>query len=242
MKSAIFITWLGQSSFILEYKNKRLLIDPFLSDVVEEYQGLKRLLPPPFSVEKLKPDVVFITHDHLDHLDPISLPEIHRQYPEIIIAGPKSVKKKSLQLGILDSQILEVSPDKTYSFGPFNLTISLAEHSDPYAVGAIIGIGEKEIYLSGDTLYSQNLVEQIRSISTCEIDLLLVCINGKLGNMNWSEAVELAKELNVTHAVPTHYGMFAENTANPTPFLESCRNFGIHAFELVHGEKTRLNI
>ncbi|MFN3377845.1 MAG: MBL fold metallo-hydrolase, partial [Runella zeae] len=70
------ITWLGQSGFVFENEGQRLLIDPFYSDIVEQKQGLKRLMSPPISIEELRPDIIFITHNHMDHFDPIELPEI----------------------------------------------------------------------------------------------------------------------------------------------------------------------
>ncbi|MBM4156167.1 MAG: hypothetical protein FJ221_14250 [Lentisphaerae bacterium] len=63
-------TWLGQSGYLLEGGGVRLAIDPYLSDAVERAQGLKRLVPPPCTVAELAPDVLLITHDHLDHLRP----------------------------------------------------------------------------------------------------------------------------------------------------------------------------
>jgi L-ascorbate metabolism protein UlaG (beta-lactamase superfamily) len=48
---------------------------------------------------------------------------------------------------------------------------------------------------------------------------LLVCINGKLGNMTAAEAARLAAALRPRVAIPMHYGMFADNTADPQEFV-----------------------
>ena len=71
-----------------------------------------------------------------------------------------------------------------------------AYHSDPFAVGLLININEKQIYLTADTILNQTLIYEIKSLSLSEIDVVLVCINGRLGNMNWLEAVSLVQELN----------------------------------------------
>ena len=42
--------------------------------------------------------------------------------------------------------------------------------------------------------------------------------NGKLGNMNVSDAVKLTKIINPKVGIPTHYGMFASNTEKPVNY------------------------
>ena len=50
------------------------------------------------------------------------------------------------------------------------------------------------------------------------VDVLFICINGKLGNMNVEEAIRLTGEIGAKVGVPTHYGMFAENTEDPAKY------------------------
>ena len=95
------ITWLGQGGFLIEAESQRLVIDPYFSNVVEEREGLKRLVAPPCTIEELRPDLIFITHNHIDHFDPIALPEIHHQYPNVKIAGPASVMKKAKEFNFI---------------------------------------------------------------------------------------------------------------------------------------------
>ena len=47
------------------------------------------------------------------------------------------------------------------------------------------------------------------------IDIMFICINGKLGNMSVDEAIQLTKRIKPKVGVPTHYGMFESNTENP---------------------------
>lgn len=240
--TSIWATWLGQGGFVFEFQGTRLLIDPFLSDVVEQRQGLKRLVPPPLEIGELKPDHIFITHAHLDHLDPLALPEIHRQYPEVAILGPSSVVQKAMELGIPKSILVEVFKNDTYPLGTMELKIAPAYHSDPFSVGCIIQFGTKQVYFSADTLHTEGLVGEILQLAEGEIHGAIVCINGKLGNMDWSEAVSLVTDLHPTLALPMHYGMFRENTEDPLPFIEACRSNGISSFEPILGERIKLLI
>lgn len=231
----ICITWLGQGSFLLEINGSRLLVDPFLSDIVEHRLGFKRLIAPPLESNELNPDYIFITHDHIDHFDPIGLTQIHKEYPKTPVYGPYSVMKKAEELGFDPSIMHAVSKNKSYQLGPFMLVITPAYHSDPYSVGCIINVDNKQLYLSADTTFSENLLKEVKSLAKGKIDLVLVCINGKMGNMNWQEAVSLVGTLSPRIAIPMHYGMFAENTEDPNPFIQACKTIGVNSFELIPG-------
>ncbi|WP_339840798.1 MBL fold metallo-hydrolase [uncultured Maribacter sp.] len=233
--NSLSITWLGQGSFLFEVNGTRLLVDPFLSDIVEQREGLKRLMAPPLQIKELQPDYIFITHNHLDHFDPIALPEIHKKYPTVPIYGPQSVMEKAQEMGFDRLVMHSVSIGKTYVLGCFLLAITPAYHSDPFAVGGVINTARTQIYLSADTTFSDTLVQEVKTLAKGEIDVVLVCINGRLGNMNWQEAISLVDSLKPRMAIPMHYGMFAENTEDPIPFVKECKRRGTDSFELVPG-------
>ena len=102
------ITWITGGGFIIENSGKRLVIDPYLSDVVERTIGWTRMVPVPVKLEDLKPDIIFCTHDHIDHLDPEAVPEIARYYPSCLFAGPTSVVDKLNELGISKDRIIKL--------------------------------------------------------------------------------------------------------------------------------------
>lgn len=70
------------------------------------------------------------------------------------------------------------------------------------------------LYFSGDTLFDKRLY----GVAQFAPDVTFLCINGKLGNMNVSEAVEVARSIGAPVNVPNHYGMFASNTEDPAKF------------------------
>jgi len=230
------VTWLGQSGFLFETQSQRLLIDPFYSDIVEQRQGIKRLVSAPIPIEDLHPDYIFITHDHLDHLDPIALPEIHRQYPQAKIVGPESVMRKALELEFDPGALIQQPKGASHTFGAFKITSTAAYHSDPFAVGMAIEVEGKRIYYSGDTLLMPTLYEEIYRMTGPSPDLVFIVINGRLGNMNVQEAIALTAQLQPSLAIPMHYGMFAENTEDPYLFLAGCDQNQIKAMALTLGK------
>ena len=234
------VTWLGQSGYVFDYKGQRLLIDPFFSDIVEKKQGFKRLMQAPFSIEELRPSAIFITHNHLDHFDPIALPQIHSFYPAIPIIGPASVIKKANEMGFNPSVLRQIDKGETIEVSDFKITATAAYHSDPFSVGCLIELGDKTIYYSGDTILTEFLLGDILSLTNRQIDIVFIVINGRLGNMNVDEAIDLTVKLNPKLAIPMHYGMFAENTEDPQIFIDGCMMNNINAIELTLGKETEL--
>ena len=88
-----------------------------------------------------------------------------------------------------------------------------ADHTVP-AVGVIVKHSGITMYFSGDTEYNEKLEE----LKKYNIDVMFICINGKLGNMNVEQAIKLTEIINPKVGVPTHYGMFESNTENPEKY------------------------
>lgn len=222
------ITWVTQGGFVFEADGFRLVVDPYMSDSLAG--KVTRLVGFPLTLEELRPDAVICTHDHLDHLDPETIAMISGHYPRCLFGGPERAKGHLEELGIDSPLLLEVS--HLVTLGPFCVTPVFARHSDPSAVGLVIETDRRRIYLTADTEYDDRLF----SAATTAPDALLICINGRLGNMNWQEAAQTARRLGAQIALPMHYGLFVENTEDPAPFIATCREAGIASYEMPLGE------
>ncbi|MDD2708846.1 MAG: MBL fold metallo-hydrolase [Verrucomicrobiae bacterium] len=228
------ITWLGQGGCLFESGGARLVVDPYLSDIVEEKEGLRRLTRPPLGVEELNPSAVICTHDHLDHLDPVAAPQIASRWPGCRFAGPSSVRQHLIELGIDGARVTELAQHGMHHEPPFQVKAVAAFHSDPHAIGLIAEAKGIRFYLSGDTLLTNGLLDELRPEAE-KLDMAFICINGRLGNMNADEALEAMKVLRPRVVIPMHYGLFTENTVDPRPFLAACRAAKLRAMELPLG-------
>jgi len=83
-----------------------------------------------------------------------------------------------------------------------------AAHSDTTAVGFIIDDGEKTYYVSGDTLYNFDVIDDVLDLVEDGVDYAFLPINGVGNNMNAKDAADFAYELGAKQAVPMHYGLF----------------------------------
>ena len=112
----------------------------------------------------------------------------------------------------------------------FKITAVPAYHSDPLAVGYVFEIAGKKLYISGDSLYQPTLSADVKKVCGTP-DIVYICINGKLGNMPWEDAVKVVEELKPKFAIPMHYGLFARNTEDPRPFMAAVKKLGVETEE-----------
>lgn len=202
------LRFLGQSGYLLESGDTRLLIDPYLSDSVNRVAGRPRMLPIPWIPDLC--DAVICTHDHLDHLDPDTVMKqpVHQRY--ITTSGGQQTLHR---LGRKNVTVLAVG--EYTSVGAFEIEAVFADHSVE-AFGLLIRAEGYCLYFSGDTLYDRRLFAVADSCP----DVVFLCINGRLGNMNAAEAVAVAKAIGAPVSIPNHYDMFASNSEDPRNFTD----------------------
>ncbi len=231
------LTWLCQGNFLLEGDGIRIVVDPYLSDALAD-RGMPRMQPVPVSFEDLKPDVVIFTHDHLDHFDEESVRPIAKMYPNCVFVGPSSTYEHFKKMGYDPKRFVIMDVGDAYARGGVLVKAVKAHHSDPKSIGLVISISGRTVYISGDTLFEDDLAEGVKkACGKNPLDIVAICINGKLGNMKWDEAVKVVEELAPgMAAIPMHYGLFAKNTEDPEPFVNALRGKSINAHTMVPGK------
>jgi len=203
------IRWIGQSGYILSDGKSEICIDPYLSNVVDRIAKRGRMVEAPFSPEEVKSDVVICTHNHLDHVDIDAIPLMKKD--NMLFLAPSDAKNQLIECGVINFKAFD--DGTVVKIGDFELRAVFADHMVP-AVGVIVKHGGITMYFSGDTEYN----EKLENIKEYNVDIMFICINGKLGNMSVDEAVQLTKIINPKVGVPTHYGMFESNTENPKKY------------------------
>ena len=216
------LRWLGQGGLLLADGTHEICIDPYLSDVVNRVAGRPRMVAPCIEPEALQSDLVICTHNHLDHVDIDAIPRMNKENMRFL--APTDAREQLLACGVTD--YVPFDEGARYTLGAFEVKAVFAAHSVP-AVGVIVRHGDVTLWVSGDTLYDARLREMARE----GIDVMFICINGKLGNMNVDEAVTLTHEVAPRVGVPFHYGMFESNTEDPTKYTSRVP----HGFEMAYG-------
>src|SRR6478752_1531652 len=91
--------WLGQSGFLLQWKGKRVLIDPYLSDsLTKKYAAtdkphvrMTERVVDPGLLKNIS--IVTSSHNHTDHLDGETLTTVVKNNPGIAFIIPEANRK-----------------------------------------------------------------------------------------------------------------------------------------------------
>lgn len=214
------IRWIGQSGYIIKTNTTEIVLDPYLSDVVNRVHNRPRLIEAPLKPNEIQADAIICTHNHLDHLDVDAIAEMDRGLCFITTADGKEALQK---MGFCNASAVTVG--ESIVVGDVEVTAVFSNHTVE-SFGVIVKGEGNTLYFSGDTLYDEKLFD----IAMFEPDIAFVCINGRLGNMNVQEAVSVVKRIGAKVNVPNHYGMFASNTENPVLFTSQIENGFIMEF------------
>ncbi len=198
------ITFIGQAGLLIEKNDVKIMVDPYLSDSVKEINPANyRRVPVKEELFDIKPDIVIFTHNHLDHFDPETARKFVNENTSATVLSPVSVWNEVRKYGGKNNYIF-FNRGTSRSEKGFVITAVRAEHSDPDAIGVVISDGEKKIYITGDTLYNEEIFKDIPE----DIYALFLPINGVGNNMNIADAKRFAERVNPRYAVPLHWGMF----------------------------------
>ena len=201
----IACAWLGQAGYLMKTSaGVTVMIDPYFSDEVEKREGLKRLFPPPITADELLPDILLVSHGHLDHFDEPVIRAFAAGRRTMLIAPP-SCSERAARLGWPATRMRSLHPGQSATRKGVKVSATFARHTWPDAIGLLIDVDGLRLWHSGDTEYDQRL----RPLAAAKLDVAFICINGGGGNMNAHEAALLAWELKTHTVVPMHYGLWA---------------------------------
>ena len=234
----LHLWWLGQSGFLVQWQNRHLLLDPYLSDSLTKVrphgQTARAHDGAVVAPERLDfIDVVSSSHNHTDHLDPETLGPLLRANPKLGLIIPEAHREFVADRRGMVTDIpigLDVGESATVAGFKFHAVPAAHELTDKddqgrcRYLGYVIEFGPWTIYHSGDTVRYSGMAESLRN---WRIDIALLPINGRApekrvaGNLTGREAAVLAKEIQAALVIPCHYEMFEFNTASPAEFVET---------------------
>jgi L-ascorbate metabolism protein UlaG (beta-lactamase superfamily) len=192
------LTYIRWSMTIIETRGLTLITDPVFR-VLGVHQA-----PALYTYERMpRPDLVFISHTHLDHFEPSVL---KRLAPDTPVWMPANKVRKASRLGLRALRGLQ--PWETDRFHGVRLTAVPARHSGG-ELGLVIE-GDRVVYFAGDTSIDRNLFRAIGH--RWKLDAVLLPIGDlrtlglpfrHIGPRKVPQALRLLGEPPVV--VPTHY-------------------------------------
>ncbi|MRR30133.1 MBL fold metallo-hydrolase [bacterium] len=233
-QGTLLIEYLGQAGYRIKGEAGTILIDPYLSNFVVESgigdaENFSRAFPPPEKAQELHGiDFVFITHDHADHCDPLTLMPLVEENPGLKIICPPSAARTLQGAGIPSSFFTTPAEGKWEQDGSVAYTAIPSAHYaleiDPETrsnlyLGYVLKINGVTIYHAGDTILYPGMLEILKEASS-EYDIVCLPVNGRdakreamgiIGNLEPDEALELTLELKASVMLPMHNDLFASN-------------------------------
>lgn len=253
------IWWLGQSGFLLQWKSKQLLFDPYLSDsLTKKYSCTDkphvRMTERVIAPEKLNfIEVVTSSHNHTDHLDADTLIPLLDVNPNLEFVIPEANREfVANRLNIAPELPVGLDAGRKTTLHGFTIhgvpaaheTIEKDERGRCKFMGYVVEFAGFTVYHSGDTVRYPGMEEILREWN---IDVALLPINGAsperrvAGNLDGAEAARLAKDIGARIVVPCHFEMFEFNTASPELFMRTCHELGQRYRVLWAGERLSSN-
>lgn len=236
--------WLGQSGYLLQWKGKRILIDPYLSDSLTKkylttdkpHTRISELVIQPELLRNIS--IVTSSHNHTDHLDAETLIPVLNNNPGIKFIIPEANRSFVAErvkcdirfpVGLNDKQLITVDEFTFHGIPAKHNEIDRDENGNCKYMGYVIEFGNYSIYHSGDTLKFDGLVELLKPF---RVDVAILPINGNkperkvAGNLDSKEAAELGKAISSKCVIPCHYNMFEFNTADVNEFVKEAEKIG----------------
>ena len=204
------VTWLGQAGLMFETNDKIIIVDPYLSDSVEKIEPQnKRRVPVDESFFDIKPDIVVLTHNHLDHTDPDTLKHYLGENSEILVLASGNAWQNVRKVFGGNNNYVMFNRHSEWTEGNIKFTAVKAEHSDEHAIGFIMEAEGKKYYVTGDTLYNKSIFSDLPE----EIDYVFLPVNGRGNNMNMEDGKRFCQRIGA-NAVPLHCGLFDDLDMN----------------------------
>jgi L-ascorbate 6-phosphate lactonase len=227
-KDSVGIWWLGQNGFIFKSHEGTLVsTDLYLTNsCAEVYKdagvNLERRVPVMLAPEELEVDIYTCTHNHQDHTDPETIRRLcHKDTAQFV--GPQPSCAVYREQGIETGRIVPAWPDCVIEFRDVTVYGTFAlptDDTDLNHMGYVFRFHRgPAVYVTGDTDYSELLFAAAKH----KPDLAITCINGGFNNLSHFEAAQVMAQIKPRAAIPCHYDMFPDNSADPLQFRASLR-------------------
>lgn len=237
----VALWWLGQSGFVVKWRDAVIFLDPYLSEhLTAKYAATTRphlrMTAAPFRGSDVRrADLVLATHQHSDHLDPGTVPDILRNVPRAKLVLPRALGDHAVAMGVERERLVPADAGRPiecrtgsgarvviHPVPAAHESLDWSEEAGYPYLGYVLETGERAIYHSGDCVPYEGLGDWLRPF---RLDAVLLPINGRdpsrgvTGNFSIAEAAELAAAVHAGWLVPMHYDMFTFNTVDVSEFL-----------------------
>jgi L-ascorbate metabolism protein UlaG (beta-lactamase superfamily) len=211
-RGQVAITWIGHASFLIQFTDLNVLIDPNFANWLFL---LKRIKRSGLKIQDLpRIDLVLLTHAHFDHFHK---PTLRRLPQPKIGVMPRGVGDLAQDLGF--TRIIELDWWESFAQRDWKVTFTPSRHWGARMLrdrhrgygGFVLEHQGRKIYHAGDSAYFDGFKEIGRRLAP-EIALLPIGAyhpaSFRRVHMGPDEAIKAFLDLRAHWLVPMHYGTF----------------------------------
>jgi L-ascorbate metabolism protein UlaG (beta-lactamase superfamily) len=208
----VAITWIGHASFLVQFTDLNVLIDPNFANWLFL---LKRIKRSGLRLKDLPPiDLVLLTHAHFDHFHKPTLRRL--PHPKVAVM-PWGMGDLAYNLGF--GRIVELEWWERFSHRDWTVTLTPSKHWGARVLrdlhrgygGFVLEHQGRRIYHAGDSAYFEGFKDIGKG---CAPEIALLPIGAyrpesfRRLHMGPDEAIRVFKDLRAQWLVPMHYGAF----------------------------------
>jgi L-ascorbate metabolism protein UlaG (beta-lactamase superfamily) len=211
-RGQVALTWIGHASFLIQFTDLNLLVDPNFANWLFLLKRIKRA---GLRIGDLPPiDVVLLTHAHFDHFHKPSLRKL--PHPKIGVM-PWGVGDLARDLGF--ERVIELEWWESFRRHDWRVTLTPSKHWGARTLhdahrgygGFVLEHQGRRIYHAGDSAYFDGF-KQIGDRLSPELALLPIGAyhpeSFRNVHMGPDEAIKCFRDLRARWLVPMHYGTF----------------------------------
>ena len=239
----INVTYVGHSTFLLQFNNLNILTDPIWSNRASPlaFLGPKRAKDPGIDFANLpKIDIVLVSHSHYDHLDIPTLKKLHQHSRPKILSGLgvcyylNNIKKLSFDCHEMDwHDKFNFNQDLTINFLPAQHWSKRMFWGSNATLWGAFALETKlgNIYFAGDTGYGNHFREAGNKFKQFRLALLPIGAYKPQDFMikhhiSPKQAIQAHEELNAQKSIAMHFETFrlaSDNFYDPANDLRKYR-------------------
>ncbi len=215
------LVWFGHSSYYLQLDGYRMLVDPVFSGNASPLKGTNKAFPgsdiyKPEDIPEL--DILFITHDHYDHLDYSTVIQL-KDRADIIFCG-LGVTSHLEYWGFNLSKVVEPDWDENYWYKDLSISTTTARHFSGRSftrnktlwLSYVLKSPSMNIFLGGDSGYGTHF----KTIGEKFGPFDLVILEDGQYDIKWKyihllpeDVLKAAQDLKAKKLLPVHNSKFA---------------------------------
>jgi len=218
-QTGIHAAWIGHSTVLLSIDGFTILTDPVFSSRIginfgPMTIGLKRLVAPALHLAQLpKPDLILLSHAHMDHFDIPSLRRLENSHSTVVTAAATADLLRVRRY----KAVHELSWGEHVQVGPANIRAFEVKHwgarmrNDTHRGfnGYLLECGRYRVVFAGDTA----LTDTFRQLRTSRpVDLAIMPIGAYdpwiRVHCNPEQALQMANDAGADFILPVHHKTF----------------------------------